>query len=198
MGSGKILKAAQNKYGIQNFTKEILFVFNCSQDMFNQESKLVNDVFVADDNTYNIKTGGHGGWDFVNKNQLNAFYNIDCALKGRRATDRILRHKYGRDWRTVLGRIGQRALMDKRISNKDFDMFIRDRLNSSLVLAREKANSPKSRKKRKESFAKINHQKGEKNSQFNTFWITDGSKNKKCKKGSLIPDGWFKGRTTKI
>ena len=65
----------------------------------------------------------------------------------------------------------------------------------TLPLAREAARSLESRKKRKETFKEINHQKGPKNSQFGTMWITDGKSNKKIKRGDLIPEGYFPGRT---
>lgn len=35
---------------------------------------------------------------------------------------------------------------------------------------------------------------GEKNSQFGSIWITNGKENKKIKKNSVIPEGWYKGR----
>jgi hypothetical protein len=37
-------------------------------------------------------------------------------------------------------------------------------------------------------------QKGEKNSQYGTMWITDGIVNKKIKKEQDIPFGWKRGR----
>ena len=40
-------------------------------------------------------------------------------------------------------------------------------------------------------------QKGEKNSQFGTFWITNEKENKKIRKSDLIPVGWRKGRKMK-
>lgn len=36
--------------------------------------------------------------------------------------------------------------------------------------------------------------KGEKNSQFGSMWITNGTENKKIKKVDIIPEGWYKGR----
>lgn len=38
------------------------------------------------------------------------------------------------------------------------------------------------------------NQKGEKNSQFGTSWVTNGVENKKIKNVDQIPDGWVKGR----
>lgn len=35
---------------------------------------------------------------------------------------------------------------------------------------------------------------GEKNGSYGTYWITNGIENKKIK-DSIIPDGWYKGRT---
>jgi len=41
------------------------------------------------------------------------------------------------------------------------------------------------------------HQKGDGNSQYGTFWITDGINSKKCSNESLITEGWSKGRKGK-
>lgn len=49
----------------------------------------------------------------------------------------------------------------------------------------------------KETFSRIGHQKGPKNSQFGTMWITDGTKggNRKVHKGDEIPPGFYPGMT---
>lgn len=62
MGSGKILKRAIKKYGLENFRKEILFEASSSEEMFTKEKELV----VLGPKSYNIKEGGHGGWDYNN------------------------------------------------------------------------------------------------------------------------------------
>ena len=58
MGSGKLLKRAIKKYGVENFTKEILFVFDNEQNMNDKEKELV----IISEETYNLCEGGKGGF----------------------------------------------------------------------------------------------------------------------------------------
>ena len=67
MGSGKILKKAILKYGIENFVKEILFVFDNEKDMKNKEKELV----VISEMSYNMNEGGHGGFGYINSSGIN-------------------------------------------------------------------------------------------------------------------------------
>ncbi len=61
VGSGKYLKRAVQKYGLENFKKEILFIFDNKKDMFVKEAELVTEEFITTTNTYNLKPGGSGG-----------------------------------------------------------------------------------------------------------------------------------------
>jgi group I intron endonuclease len=65
LGSGKHLVRAIEKYGVENFTREILYVFNNPEDMYSKEKEIVNEEFVSNELTYNLKIGGFGGWDHV-------------------------------------------------------------------------------------------------------------------------------------
>ena len=69
-------------------------------------------------------------------------------------------------------------------------------IESFRNLAIQKAATVDSINKRKETFLKIEHQQGEKNSQYGTCWITNGSNSKKIKLSELhnLDAGWHRGR----
>lgn len=52
----------------------------------------------------------------------------------------------------------------------------------------------KEKSKLKIGEANSKHQKGKRNSQYGTIWVTDGLNNKRIKKNDDIPSGWKKGR----
>jgi hypothetical protein len=61
MGSGLKLRNAYNKYGFENFKKEILFILDSREEMIQKEKELVTEEFCRRQDTYNICIGGHGG-----------------------------------------------------------------------------------------------------------------------------------------
>lgn len=67
LGSGKILKTAIKKYGAENFKKEILKMHDSQEEMYKHEAQIVNESFISRPDTYNIKLGGLGGFDYVNQ-----------------------------------------------------------------------------------------------------------------------------------
>lgn len=58
MGSGTRLRLAYKKYGIGNFSKEIIKFFETSDDAFAYEREIVNENLIKDPNCYNIQIGG--------------------------------------------------------------------------------------------------------------------------------------------
>ena len=71
MGSGKRLFYAIEKYGIENFKKEILEEFSSYEDALEREKEIVTKEFLDREDTYNLRLGGFGGFDFINKDKLN-------------------------------------------------------------------------------------------------------------------------------
>lgn len=65
-GSGKSLKLAFTKYGVENFCIEILSFHESEYDAFIKESEIVDEEYIWRTDTYNNKLGGNGGWDYVN------------------------------------------------------------------------------------------------------------------------------------
>ena len=63
-GSGKAIKEAIQKYGIENFDKEVLFIFDSEDDMNSKEKELITEEFVNRKDTYNLGVGGEGGAHF--------------------------------------------------------------------------------------------------------------------------------------
>lgn len=59
-GSGTLLKIAIKKYGISNFTKEILESFNTRKEAFDHERSLVTKDLVKERSCYNLCEGGVG------------------------------------------------------------------------------------------------------------------------------------------
>lgn len=68
MGSGINIRRAIKKYGLDNFKKEYLAIFDNPDDMFKMESELVNEDFIMNKKTYNIVEGGYGSFSYINNN----------------------------------------------------------------------------------------------------------------------------------
>ena len=184
MGSGKLIQRAIEKYGIENFEKTILFDTTSSEAMFEIETKLVNKEFIQRQDTYNIKLGGEGGFDFINKNP-------HLQQKGPLAVIKLLTDE---DWKNVFrGKVseGIKAYWD---SLTDEEKAIRiQKHNPPSWKGKRHSNESKT----KIGAANSKHMTGSKNHQFGTMWITNGIENRKIKKNETLPRGFVKGRKLK-
>lgn len=196
MGSGKYLRRAIDKYGVENFTKDVLYTFDDPDEMFLMESILVNEDFVGRSDTYNLKLGGEGGFDHLNDGSE---AHLERVRKGRRVANEN-------------GAL-EKATESIRVLNKDPE-WSKQRVEKArkTVMERYGDDSPSKtsflgKTHTEESKAKIGeanskHQKGEKNSQYGTCWIyhPESKKNKKIDKTLLdeyTQQGWIKGRKIK-
>lgn len=65
LGSGLLILKAIEKYGKENFKKEILYIFPTKAEALLKEAEIVDEKFVERKDTYNCKIGGEGGWDHI-------------------------------------------------------------------------------------------------------------------------------------
>lgn len=192
MGSGKYLKRAQEKHGIENFKKEILFVFASSEEMYSKEAELVTEDFLSFANTYNVKVGGFGGWDYINKNKLYGFSDVDVAKRGRVLCDIVMAERDGSKWRS---KFFSEMTAEERRENAAKAVDTRRRRGYRASTAQ--MNTPEAIDRKKAKFKEIEHQSGSKNSNFGKMWITDGDKSRTIPRDSVIPEGWRIGRVMK-
>ena len=88
LGSGILIQRAIEKYGKENFKREILFECSTREEMNAKEAELVNEDFLKRDDIYNLKQGGAGGFDFINKSGINN--SKDNAGKGGRQNAQLV------------------------------------------------------------------------------------------------------------
>lgn len=96
MGSGKTLKKAKIKYGIENFKKDIL-VFNISERKY---ADLLEKTFIASErenvgveNCYNITDGGQGGVVIGHTVSEETRKKISESLKGTHPSEETIRKR---------------------------------------------------------------------------------------------------------
>jgi group I intron endonuclease len=189
IGSGTYLKRAIKKYGIQNFKKEILFVFNTPTEMYAKEKEIVNRLFIESENTYNIMEGGSGGFDYVNNTKQNLYKNIGDGIHGQQNL------MNGGEIKKYLIEKGLWEEWKTKVSTGLKEKFQRDGHHWT---------GRKHKPETKEKMSKIASMRvGQSNSQYGTCWIfSDVEKiSKKIKIENLIEfenRGWKKGRKLKF
>ena len=192
MGSGKILFEALKKYGLNNFKKEILFECKNEEEMNQKEKELVNEEFVKRVDTYNIKTGGEGGWDYCCNNH---------KLQSIKAKDNWI--KYGKNHPCI---IGSKKFWTS-MTQKEYSEYTKRISNGIKEYYKTHENPMKGKHLTEETKKKIAiknsiRQKGNLNSNYGHCWIYNDElkQNKNIKKEFLdqfIAQGWKKGRKMK-
>ncbi len=88
MGSGIGIKNAIKKYGLENFTKEIIATASSAEELWNLEKEIVNEDVVKDTRSYNNTYGG--------KHYLHGLkeYNYEAFINHQKSAS-ALGHKKG-------------------------------------------------------------------------------------------------------
>ena len=184
LGSGLKLQRAIKKHGVENFTKEILFIFETEVEMNEMEAELVTEEFCLREDGYNMCPGGKGGWGYVN--------NLEPILRNgfeHRPEDQ-------KKW----SELGKASMILKLKTDSDFSMLFRQAVSSGLKKKYSIETHPSVGKTHTaETKAKIGKsnsiaQSGTRNSQYGLQWITNGIESTRIKKDDPIPEGWKKGR----
>jgi hypothetical protein len=173
MGSGTLIRRAIAKYGVDSFVKEILHVFNNEKDMIEKEKELV----VVSEETYNLMSGGRGGFGHINENGLSDYSKAGKAA-GALAAKRFREGDYrgSHFWFVSEG---------QKIRSEMGLKVIKEKYPNGTFYGKSHTEEYK----QKMSLIMKEKQSGEKNSQYGTCWINNGQQNKKIKKEDL--DNWL-------
>lgn len=171
-GSGKQITAAIKKYGKESFKKEVLYFCSSLEETSNREAEIVTEDFVKRKDTYNMHKGGPGGWDHYNGTKQ---HKVNSSKGGKKRAQDPNNPFYNKEFQERYPWTKEPARM------RDLG---------------KKANSPEAILKKKETFKKIKHSQGEKNSQFGRIWISN-ILTKEVRRITIeeqIPEGWVRGK----
>jgi len=183
-GSGTYLKNSINKYGINNFKKEILEFFESRELMYCKEKSIVTPEFIKLNNTYNLNEGGNGGFYYINSSgkahKFNSSINKKCGLNSSlKLKEKCKDANFKNSWKNNIS-----SSVKKYYSENKHPWLNRHHSEETKLKLSEKA--------------KITS-KGSNNSQFGKIWIYNETlqENKKILKTDIIPIGWNYGRRLK-
>ena len=177
LGSGRRLRYSINKYGQHIHKREIIEHLPNRKSLIAREIEIITLNEITKKECMNLMCGGRGGF-ISEEQQLKRAKAAGAASKSKRESDPL------------------------------FEELIKEKISKSLKKSYEngerKVCTPSwvGRKHKEESKRKIGRnsslkQRGNKNSQFGTCWITNEKENKKMYKGDLVPEGWRLGRKVK-
>lgn len=179
LGSGKMLRYSIRKYGKENFSIEIIEFFHSREDLVNAEINLITEMIIDDNLCMNLRKGGMGG--ITSKEHQKIF-----SLKGNLKLKELRTNEiYREEWLNKKNNF-KKGVENPNFGKKNMNFLNKKHTEDSKIKIGEKSS--------------IN-QKGEKNSQFGTCWVTKEGENKKIKKELLenyLNDGWIKGRNNAL
>ena len=212
-GSGVAICRAFKLHGRQNFKKEILFFCKNKDQLNKKQREIVNEEFVARDDTYNIALGGQNDISLfiaAGKNAMQQILSdpIKYAQHGNKISNGLKKcwQQHGHNW---LGKKNSEQTKQKmRNSKKGKQNGQKNSQYGTCWIYNEQIKD--SKKIKCEDLQKWISQgwiKGRKiytltnesrhacgNSTRNKIWITNGFKNKIINPNDQIPNGWYKGK----
>ena len=181
-GSGKLIKHAIKKYGKENFSKDVLQIFNSLEEAVALEKQLVNKDFVESINNYNISLGGGlGGKDINGLTFLGKLHSEETKEKIRKS-------RIGVNNITPEGkeRIRQSNKLNEERNRKISETL--KKLKKSEEHKRKISESVKNRARAKPAEYRKYKRK------YKQQWITNGIQNTRIPLDQDIPQGWRKGK----
>ena len=172
VGSGKLLKKAIKKYGLENFYREVLHICKNERHM-----NILENILVVPDReiNYNLCSGGNGGFSYINRELASKMRNV-----------RVKNIKNAHNKASVL-----------KATKHSSETMKRTHAQGKIRHDTFKGKKHTDEWKQALSFIMKEKSKGVNNSQYGTCWVTDGSNNKKIKKEDIsiwIEKGYRKGR----
>ncbi len=183
LGSGIVIQRLLAKYPRSEFNREILCFCKTREELSEAERQCIQESY-DDVNNLNIALGGDGG---------PTFYGIKEKDPERYL---ILKEQQAERVRKVQSK-GHASLRQRIETEPNFAEHMRTVARKALKKASIASRTPEAIAKKKEVFARIGHQQGEKNSSFGKHWIHKGTENKLVPKTDLVPEGWEIGRKIK-
>ena len=173
LGSGKILGYSRRKYGDENHTREILEMLPSREALKLREKEIVNEELLSHPLNINLKYGGDGGWEHVDYSPFRdvVVQKEMCRRAAENTKERWKIPEYRAEMLLVLKR-----------ARKNSKGFL-GKQHSADTLAKMR-------------IALQGKQDGEKNSQFGTCWVTNGTpiKIKKEQLDEYLANGYSRGR----
>lgn len=215
LGSGHRLTLAIEKYGIEKFKREILFIFENPIEMFNKEAEIVNEEFLKRSDVYNIVTGGFGGYNKGTtglKHMNHPETGQRCAVHSN-AIPSMIKEGWiiGRNMSSTTDTVWVHSLSEKKmIKHSELSKYLRDGwkkgLPKSPTLGKVWIYNPSSNEY---SLCENNELSDKLNSGWikkkwapvkkGSFWINNGKENLRISKDKLpeyLDSGWIAGMIT--
>jgi hypothetical protein len=180
-GSGKRLWYSIRKHGRENHSTEILEFCPSRNDLKLREAKIVNEELLDNEQCMNLKLGGEGGWDHLEKDDK--YYQVRRDNGSNSSGWKIFNDQ-------MQSNPELRVKWKEKVSNAHKNGLVRYDTFAGKKHTEETKN--KMRDKAKERI-------GEKNSQFGTCWVfnLEVEQSKKIKNddlNSFLELGWIIGR----